>query len=255
MMKCFTPLITNMARCVTLLALLLTLTARAELIEADAFDDGDNKAFTLDLTGYDLIWLDVSEVKNLDIDDIQVLLEGSLQAQGWRIATFNEANQLLDFLFIQSLVPESVSYPEAVPQCIPELFCTFIEYGGVNSETWAGHHAIVGLDALTDETFAHTFYVSTRKNTYHDFNLTYKSLIPAASLEGYPELSHPDVYLNGYNSTLPMFMDADYIPTLDPNAQPFSFLLVKGPQQIPEPGSILLLVLGLLVVKIGGRRR
>ncbi|WP_394174099.1 PEP-CTERM sorting domain-containing protein [Thalassotalea litorea] len=226
---------------VVMFLLLLSPLATAQLIEADAFADGDNKAFTLDLPRYNLIWLDASQVLNLDKDEIQSLLNDGLANAGWRLANYSEAQKIFSFLYSERYETDpSREFPFI---CLSS--CTNVFSDSENGLIWPTYQEIIGFEALADEQFIHTFFTSTRGYEYYPFELALNLFAPGQDFAENPQWSYDDFYYHSYASDHPGILRNYYqVPDLTNYPNPFSFLLVASRDgedtPVPEPTSALL---------------
>ncbi|WP_169303146.1 PEP-CTERM sorting domain-containing protein [Thalassotalea mangrovi] len=220
------------------------------MIEADAFEAGDNKAFTLSFPRYNLIWMDASELLNLDKSEVQALLDGGLAAQGWRMPTLSETQRIFAFMYTNRF--ETDTSREFPLICIPEASCTFVYSDSDNGSIWPTFQSKIGLNEVIDEYFAHTFFISRRSLDYLAFHLSFNNFLPGFDDPRYPEELHfDDFYYHLFTYTAPVFISEDYYAEeIDDYPIPFSFMLVKDVQRsrnndipVPEPATAALLLI------------
>ncbi|QDP01544.1 hypothetical protein [Thalassotalea sp. PS06] len=243
------PFSTTINLLITFVLLLLPPLSHAELIEADAFEAGDNKAFTLSFPRYKLIWMDASELLNLDRNELQALLDGGLTAQGWRMPTLSETKRIFAFMYTNRY--ETDTSREFPFVCIPEVSCTFVYSDSKNGAVWPTFQSRIGLLDVNDEPFAHTFFISRRNLEYLAFDLSLNNFDPGYDNPEYPEWQYDDFYYHLFAYTAPVFISEDYYAEeIDDYSIPFSFMLVKDVQRtrnndtpIPEPASVALLLI------------
>ncbi|WP_281556889.1 PEP-CTERM sorting domain-containing protein [Thalassomonas sp. RHCl1] len=77
----------------------------AGLINADV-SGNDGGAFTLDLPGYELKWLDFGSITGIDYQGLDTLIAAGGEYEGWRLATQYEATELWEELFFSKVNSE-----------------------------------------------------------------------------------------------------------------------------------------------------
>lgn len=75
----------------TALLVLASSNVTAGVLEVDIFNDGTNSGFTIDSSGYNLEWMDLSTSRDLTLSELDSAL-----ASGWRFADVTEVNFLFD---------------------------------------------------------------------------------------------------------------------------------------------------------------
>lgn len=105
-----------------------------QLVEVDIYGNGTNKGYTLDIAGYDLIWMDLDEVDQYSYNQIKA---GLPSLDGWRIAKKNEVFDLFsrvfeeyDLIHNKSSEGDSISFNESVSFSASTYIQVFDVLGG-----------------------------------------------------------------------------------------------------------------------------
>ena len=92
--------------------LFLSSHAYAGLIESDVFAKNDSLAFSLDIEGYNLQWLDFGQTNNLTFSNAKKLTNTGGIYEGWRVANHDEVLFLWEDIFFSQSSNTKYDYPE-----------------------------------------------------------------------------------------------------------------------------------------------
>tara|TARA_R110000737_G_scaffold130554_2_gene162574 strand:- start:9077 stop:9784 length:708 start_codon:yes stop_codon:yes gene_type:complete len=115
----------------------------AGLIESDVFTKNDSLAFSLDIEGYNLQWLDFGQTNNLTFTDAKKLTNTGGIYEGWRVANHDEVLFLWEDIFFSQSTNTKYDYPErgeiyngATGELAKQFFTTTLVMGFNQSEVW-----------------------------------------------------------------------------------------------------------------------
>lgn len=219
----------TIAKCIAVISLFLATTTQAlPIVQADAFNVGDNKAALETNTG--LLWMDFGVNAHLSYDNVRQLLP--TEFAGWRLPTAAEVDHLWTSLFAD--LPEwnrsSPSVGSLGSSSHTDYFNSIIDVFGQNPDT-----TFFTLDA--DGNMLESWTV---KNLFAVF-------MDESGVSGYVSMSVP------YD---PIYPNTAFYMEFDTDVSGwYSALLVKDTATVvPEPGSLFLMLLAMVALVVRNRR-
>lgn len=220
----------KLARTLGLTSLLLSVTSQAlPIVEADAFAVGDNKAALETSTG--LVWMDFGVNSHLSYDHVRYLLH--TEYAGWRLPTAAEVDHLWTALF--GGLPEwnrfnpGFGLMESMAQddYLDSIFAVF----GNNADSYFETRDSDGnvIDSWTAKSMFAVFEKEPGVSGFARAESPYDSVHPSTAM--YLEMQGVDV--SGWFGT---------------------FLVKDSASSVPEPSSVLLMLLAMAAMAFRNRR-
>lgn len=211
---------------ILLITLITPIAANAGIIEADIYNDGSNKGFSLDVNGYDLEWMDFGITNGVSFDYILNHLE--TEYSGWRIATRDD----VDFLY-QELTKDFTNVNKSTSLSWGTSIWVNNDSANLGSP-WESIFSVIGLNGI-QENYNGVELIArweTSFGLYGDGTDYFQVNNLLEIEEGWSSASH---IVNGYNDS-----NAENYPYSD-----LASVMLVRTIQVPEPSTIAIFSMAL----------